>query len=370
MTTQSLELVVSENRLPVTEADAIRSAFAPLFEQATQWASRVDTLSVTDVSQVREMKLARESRLALKEIRCNAERKRKELKEDALRKGNAIDGLYNVIAYLVEPLEKRLLDMEQFAERKEEARLDERLKERTAALAYYEYTAIDGPTLRALTDEAYDAILESAKVRHESMVAERARIEQEKLAKEKAEAQERERVRLENERLKAEAAAKDAEMCAQREAQEKALAEQQAEFARQRREQEAKQKKLREAQEAKLRQERDKAVAEQQARKQAELALEQERTAAKIAAQKQKRREEVARVEAAAKAKAEKDAAEEARKRAEFAPDRDKLQYFADAIAEWTLPELKSEIGKRAQRDLTAMKQQFEAAVNHYLSKL
>lgn len=348
MQSQTLELVVAESHLPQTESDALRSAFAPLFQQASDWAAKVATISVTDVSQTREMKLARESRLALKEIRCNSDRVRKKLKEESLRKGKAIDGMHNIIAFLTEPLEQKLLEMEQFVERKEEASLDERLKERAAALAYYQYNAVDSITLRALSDEAFDGILESARLIHEKRLAEEARLEQEKAAKAKAEAEERERVRLENERLKAENAKREAELKAQREAQAKAEQEHQAALDRQRREQEAQQQKLREENARKLAAEKAKAEAERAARRKAE---------AEIAAQREAER---VRMEQEAKQKALD----------QFAPERVKLEAFLSQLSAVTLPTFTSEIGQRASRDLSGMKSQFETAVQHYISKL
>jgi len=281
-----LLIVTQQNNLTATEAESLHSAFAPIFQQASEWAQKVGALSVTDVSQTREMKLARESRLALKEIRCKSEHLRKQLKEESLRKGKAIDGMHNIIAYLTEPLEQKLLDMEQFAERKERARLDERLKERALALAYYEYTTIDAPTLRALTDEAYDAILESARARHESLVAERVQLEQERLTKEKAEAEERERVRLENERLKAEAAAREEQMRLEREAAEKAAKEAKAKADAEKRAALEKERKAREAEMAKMRAEqaaRDEAARKERAKAE-EAALAEQQRLAKVAA--------------------------------------------------------------------------------------
>ena len=45
---------------------------------------------------------------------------RKELKEESLRKGKAIDGVANIIKFLIEPVEKYLEDQEKFIEKLEQ----------------------------------------------------------------------------------------------------------------------------------------------------------------------------------------------------------------------------------------------------------
>ncbi len=387
-----MELVVAQPGLDVAAQDSIKLAFAPLFDEAQAWSKRVDSLAVTDVKQVREMKLARESRLALKEIRCKAERKRKEMKEDVTRRGKAIDGAYNIVAYLTEPLEKRLLDMEQFAERKEQARLDERLVERKKALAYYGYTGLDDVNLRDLGEEPFDQILQGAKLLQEAKQKEAERAAQEKLAREQAEAAERERIRLENERLKAEAAAREEQMRKEREAAEKAAKEAAAKAEAEKKAALEAERKKRDEEMAKARAEqaaRDEVARHERAKAEAAAKLEQERLV-KIAADEKaarQRAEEVAareravqqaridalnrqKAEAEAKAKAELEAAEEARRRAEFAPDREKLEAFLKQVQELSVPVLSSEIGHRATVDLVAMKKQFEKSCKHYISKL
>src|SRR6185437_11549413 len=93
-----------------------------MFTQAEEWAARAALIKVTSVDQKREMKMARESRLALREIRIKVEHDRKRLKEDSTRRGRAIDGIANVLKALIEPLEAHLLEQETFAERVEAVR--------------------------------------------------------------------------------------------------------------------------------------------------------------------------------------------------------------------------------------------------------
>jgi hypothetical protein len=204
----SLVAVAQKTGLAPESAVAISSQFQPLFDQAETWRLRVASIRVTDVSQTREMKLARESRLALREIRIEAERVRKALKADSLMRGKAIDGLYNVIEFLVSPLEKQLLEQEQFAERKEQARKDalkatreEQLRPLGVDTSVY--------VLAEMTDEAFNSLLVSSQIAYQAKVDAARKAEEERIARERADAVERQRIQAENARLKAEADARE-----------------------------------------------------------------------------------------------------------------------------------------------------------------
>lgn len=343
--------VVTQSGLDPASAEALRLAFNPLFTAAADWSRRVNGLSVTDVSQKREMKLARESRLALKEIRCNADRQRKKLKEESLRRGKAIDGIYNVLEYLVAPLEEQLLAMEQFAERKEAARLDEQLVERQKALTYFGFPAMDTGALRTMADEDFQKLLADAQMMAEAKQREAERVELERLAKERAEAEERQRLAAENARLQAEAAAREAQLLAERQAAEQAAkvaaeaaaAEKRAALAKAKEERLAAEAKARaEAaeREAQAKVERD-AAAKVAAAREAADNLERDRLAS-VAAAEREQRLAVERQLQALKDVEERDAKarSEAERAAATAPDREKLSQFAALVRRMEMPTL------------------------------
>ena len=70
------------------------------------------------------MKLARVGRLFLMKKRTAIETVRKELKEQALREGKAIDGIANVLKALIIPIEEYLKKQEDFVVLKEAARIE------------------------------------------------------------------------------------------------------------------------------------------------------------------------------------------------------------------------------------------------------
>ena len=113
----NLEIMVQE--LPSLKAKALLEQFQGFFKMAEEWEAKARMIAVTHESQKAEMKLARTGRLFLREKRIEIEKTRKQLKEDSLREGKAIDGIANVLKALIEPIEKYLDEQEHFVELRE-----------------------------------------------------------------------------------------------------------------------------------------------------------------------------------------------------------------------------------------------------------
>ncbi len=297
-----------------------------------------ETLTVTDVSQTAEMKIARTTRFTLRDLRIAIENKRVELGEEALKKKQKIDAEAKKLKQVIEPLEARLLEQEKFAEVQEEKRRAELKVTRTAILAPLGVD-VQFYDLAAMPDEAFQQLVDSTKAAIEAKKQAAIKAEQERIAKEKAEAEAREAQRLENERLKKEAAERESAIKAEREAAAKEAARL-AEIARKERaEIEAKAKAEREVLERK-------AAAEAERAHQEKVEAEKKVVAERLAAAEVARKERVAReeAEAALKAKLAAEAAEQkarelAEKKAKAAPDKVKLQAYSAAIKYLTIPE-------------------------------
>jgi len=193
-----LQVMVKEAGLAPTKAKYIQEKFNDYFDLADEWTIKARAIKVTDASQTGDMAMAREGRLFLREKRIAIEKARKELKEQALREGKAIDGIANVLKALIVPIEDYLDKQERFVEIKEE--------------------------------EKREAIrLEVEK-----------RIEDERIAKEKADAEALEKARIENEKLKAEAIEREKKAQSDRKKQEAKLAKEKAKREAERKEQEDK----------------------------------------------------------------------------------------------------------------------------------
>lgn len=335
--TDELMVAITENAVESTTAEFIKEKFLPFFEQAQQWREKAQSLVVTDVSQVREMKMAREARLALKDIRVNADKTRKALKEDSLRYGKAVQGVYNVIEYLIVPIEKHLEEQEKFAEIQEVKRKAELKAQREMELQPFVEFVPFGIDLGEMPESEFQKIFFAAKSAMQAKLDAEAKAEAERIAREKAEAEERERIRKENERLKAEAETREKQLAAER---AKAEAERKAAEEKARKERElieAKARKEREAMQAKL-----KAEAEARAKAEAELKAENERKAREEAERKAKEQAEIAaRLEAERKAKA--------------APDKVKLTALMQEISNIKMPELQSEQGQKLASDVEGL---------------
>jgi hypothetical protein len=178
-----LELIVKESGLEQTKAEVIFSKFKNFFELAGEWEKKARQIVVTSEDQEFEIEQARAGRLLLRKKRIEIENARKELKEQALREGKAIDGIANVLKALIVPIEEHLERQEKFAEFK-----------------------------RIELEK-----IEAQRVEEEKRAAEIKRVAEE--------AAEQERIRRENERLRQEAAAREQQILAERHKQEAALAE-------------------------------------------------------------------------------------------------------------------------------------------------
>jgi hypothetical protein len=332
---ENLQLVIKENNLELESAQFLVVTFEPLLKQAHEWAAKVANINVTDASQTREMKLARETRLALREIRIKTEKARKSLGEEGVRRNRAINGAANIIKFLVEPLEEKLEAQEKFVELQEAKRKSELKQTRLMLLAPY---AIDTSfyDLGEMPENVFNQLLESTKLTFESKQKEVQRLEQERIDSEKKKAEEQERIRLENEKLKAEAQAR--ETAAQIERHKAAEALKAAQEAA-RKEKEAAER----AMAAKLAEERKKAA-------EAAAKLAEEQKAAREASEKKLKAEREAREALEAKVKAQEEAtrrAQEAEKAkqaaAAGASDNEKLIQFAKDIRALKIPNLNAQ---------------------------
>lgn len=319
--------------------------------QLEKLKATAETLTVTDVSQTSEMKLARVTRLTLKDLRVEIEKRRKELGEEYLRKTQKINAAAKELRELIEPLEERLLEQEKFAEIAEAKRKAELKASREAALLPFGVN-ISFYNLSEMTEEAFSDLLATTKRTHEEKIEAERKAEEERIAKEKAEAEERERIRMENERLKREAAEREA-----------ALAEERKKAEATRLAAEEKARKEREALEAKAKAEREEAArkaAEAQAKAKAERdAIEAkaraERESAEAAAKKEREAREKIESELREKAAEEerkRNAQIAAEKKAAAAPDKEKIMAFAANVRSMSAPKCSTEDGAAVSREI------------------
>lgn len=206
-----LQLVIKEGALEATQSQNILEKFTGLFEQAKKWEAKARSIVITDESQVEKMEAAREIRLELKDIRVNAEKIRKDLKEQSLREGKAIDGVANVIKAIIVPLEEHLEKQEKYIEVMVEEKKRRIEAERIAALQPF-VPDIAMYNLKEMSEDGFANLLSASKIAFEQQKDAEAKAEHDRLEDEKAKKEEDERIRKENETLKAEKEAKQKEL--------------------------------------------------------------------------------------------------------------------------------------------------------------
>jgi len=111
-----LQVIVKDSGLDETKARFILENFQNYFEIASEWTKKAQTIIVKSADQKADMAMARVGRLFLREKRIDIEKARKNLKEQALREGKAIDGIANVLKALIIPIEEYLDGQERFVE--------------------------------------------------------------------------------------------------------------------------------------------------------------------------------------------------------------------------------------------------------------
>ena len=304
---------IANANLPASKAASIVAVFKPCMEELNGFSDRLEGIfGQADITE-QLSRDAKRLRLDIAKVRVAGDKVRKAAKEESLRYGQAIDGVYRFIALAASENESRLEDIEKHQERIEAERRSKLHAERCEILAEY---GVDGDhmSLGNMEDVVWENFLAGTIANHNARIEAERKAEAERIAREKAEAEERERIRIENERLRAEAVER-----------EKAEAERRAKEAAEKAKLEAKLKKEREAARAKL-------EAERKERERAEAELRSKREA-----------EEAARREADNKARAEAEAKARAEKAAQMAPDREKLELLAKAIIDIRMPDVKSE---------------------------
>jgi len=157
-----LEIIVKESGLELAESESLLKKFGNYEQIANEWEVKAKTIVVTSAEQVTEMKMAKDARKYFSDLRIELEKSRKAMKEQSLRKGQAIDAVARFLVSLISPIEEYLKSQEDFVK------------------------------------------IQEAKKAEELRLIEEKRIEDERIAKEKAEAEERERIRIENEKLRKE----------------------------------------------------------------------------------------------------------------------------------------------------------------------
>ena len=323
-----LESLVLQTGLRKEKSEILVSSFALLEQEVETWKKRNDTLVIKSIDDKASIDLAKTAYKHISSIRKGIESKRKELKEESLSEGRAIDLIAKSLTALVAPLEESLAEKAKFVQLYEAEQKKKLIYSRIETANQLGFV-VSPALIENMSDDMFSTYLEGLTAQENKRKEEEAKAKAEEEARLKAEAEakakadteakaEQELIRLENERLKAEKLEAE-RLQAIKDAEAKAEAE--------------RLKAIRDAEVKKA----------EEARKQAEAKAEAERKEAKrIQAAKDA---EIAQMKAEAEAKAEAERKEsqtkaEAEKKALEAPEREQLEkalreaaYTIDAVS-------------------------------------
>jgi hypothetical protein len=190
-------------KIPVQMAGKLVARFVPYAQQVNELATMAHGVTVTDEADTAGMAEARRIRLAMKAVRVEADKTRKEEKEYALVVGKAVDFLGRSIRERAETVEARLEEAEKFAERAEQARREALAAER-ADILHPICDDLTGWDLGAMAPAAFEQLRAAMQAAHDQAERERAEQEAARVAAAEAARAEQERIRRENEALRAE----------------------------------------------------------------------------------------------------------------------------------------------------------------------
>ncbi len=202
------ELTISKELagLEKSKAKQIEAVFAPMVKMLKEFEATYDEIAALEINPD-TCKKAKRLRLDIAKVRIDADKVRKEQKEEYLRAGNAIQGVYNILKFAVADKEEKLKDIETHYERIEAEKKSRLQAERQAELLKYNAEfLIEFTDLCNMSEGVWINFLASAKAQHEALVAAEIKAESDRLEAERKAAEEREKIWLENERLKKEAA--------------------------------------------------------------------------------------------------------------------------------------------------------------------
>jgi len=103
-----LEILVKQSELEPAEGQTLIEKFGDYEKIAEEWKVKAEQMIVTDASQITEMEMARVASKKFADLRIDLEKARKAMKEQSLRKGQAIDAVAKFLVSLISPIEEHL----------------------------------------------------------------------------------------------------------------------------------------------------------------------------------------------------------------------------------------------------------------------
>lgn len=185
------ELILKDQlkELEPSKATQIEAVFAPMVQMLKSFEGAYSELMKEEQSPEKAKK-AKRLRLDIAKIRVSADKERKSQKEEYIRAGKAIQGVYNILEHAVKDKEDKLKEVETYEERLEQERLKMIQVEREAELLKYsvsdsiDYSAM---SLGSMSEEVYNNFLSGSKANYEAKIQAEQKAEEDRIEAERVE---------------------------------------------------------------------------------------------------------------------------------------------------------------------------------------
>lgn len=177
--------VIKTSSLSVEDCNSLKEKFEPYFSLIEEWSQKADGLVITDKAQKTEIAQAKEAYKLIKQKRIDIEKTRKSLKEESLKRGQAIDQIARILNAAIAPLEETLEQKAKFVEIQEAKEKAERTALRVKEIAMYQSGVIDS-TIENMDDNTYKIYLDGVIMAHNKRIEEERIEEEKRVAEQKA----------------------------------------------------------------------------------------------------------------------------------------------------------------------------------------
>ena len=182
---EELVPVLSVSGAQVSLQNQVVQTLADFITKAKEWNTTIESLHITSADEIGKMKMAKEGRLTLKNMRLNGKKTvegiRKSIK-DRMASDIIEDKLWmkswQIVEDIYDNLESKLEEKENFAKKLEEERIKKLKEDRENQLTPYSAFVPFGIDLAGMGEEDFQKVLSGAKLQHE------AKVEQDRKAEE------------------------------------------------------------------------------------------------------------------------------------------------------------------------------------------
>ncbi len=163
-----IHLIVEDDNLALADSTKLnlRDEFIGFYASGKELMEKAAEITVTSVTDIKAMKSARALRLEIRKIRVEADKKRKELKDESIRKGKAIDAVAKCVINACERAENHLAEQEEYAARIEAQERAERKAKREELLKPFG-VSVHLFNLEEMAEEDFQGLYEESKSTHE-----------------------------------------------------------------------------------------------------------------------------------------------------------------------------------------------------------